>query len=75
MNAPKRYSHAYTIAFEVDSDRARGGSEKEWLAGLMARVASFLSNPAELRGAYEADGPYDSTDRREGEDEDEAPGV
>lgn len=60
----KRYSHAYDIAFEVDSDDPSGATPDEVLDGLRKRLSELQAGGETL--ICEAVGaPYDSYDREE----------
>lgn len=61
----KRYSHAQTIAYEVDSDSAEGPTLEEALEGLEARVRSLREDPAEAEEALLSEAPYDTYDRED----------
>ena len=52
----KHYNHAYTIAFEVESDDPEHCTFEEYVEGLVKRVSDLK----ELRHAWDCDAPYDT---------------
>lgn len=55
-----KYNHAFTIAFEVITHDPNGGTLEERMAGLLKRVAIFLTDKHEAVGALMNEAPYDT---------------
>ena len=58
MEKQKKYNHAFTLAFTVDSDNPEHCTFEEYLEGLLKRVG----NLDDLIEAHMEDYPYDTQD-------------
>lgn len=62
----KRFNHALTIAYSVDSDEEEIPTLKECLQGLLVRIAEILTaDPGEQEEMLRGELPFDSYENEE----------
>lgn len=63
----KKFNHALTIAYEVESDDEKMPTYEEALSGLLKRVANLLADRNEAEEALLSEYPFDTYDQTTGE--------